>query len=824
MGDSVLEPNPRFGGFHPENAGCEPAWSHGQWPTDNGLLRAFLMGNEVTTDSAVRTSRWLRMPALLIFVILILLAPLPLVFAQALWLRWLAIMALAWWLPGALLVAHWRLPDQDLPTAAILAAGLGLCWMMLVALLIHWLPGPMELWALTAAYEVGALLLLAALFWRRPVPLRPASVKTWAWIAALVLFVSLLRLPGLGYHELHGDETMVLHKARRAIWGEDDVLARHAKGPGEIAVTMVVYRALGTANEATTRSPFALMGVASVLAVALLGRRIFSDRTSLAGAVGFWAGFLLAVNGFALALSRIVQYQPAVLLLSILSVLCAWEFSRRGEGRWLALVVLFSGSGILMHYEYALMAPVLLALAWAGWKRAPDRRQVVVAALLAGLVAALIVAATYLPGVLDPRFARTQRYLGSRLGGFGAFNLPIFVELGTFYTGAYYFLGLILLVVAGLIVGWRMARRGTLLLALWFAPFLILYLFVMQHPGTHFYLVMPSWSLLAALPLGLLVKSKAMRPVFRWGAIALIAIWLAVSAGYLYLAFFRQSPEYVVNYEQSQAPFYWAPFGENVPQRPRYSFPIQEGWKTIGTLAHWGCLEGTFSSNEGSQSLRFWYLPALERVNFEAVPDYVFVATHLQAPYPHFSKGRLEDYLQVGEVRLRGEPRIEIWSRESLPVPYVGYDSELFAPVFDGEVPTLVDWRDPLATVRDVSLSETMTLESGALTPSTLAGGDTLHLLLVWRPQQELGADYKVFVHVTDESGRPLAQWDGRPCLNLGSTRQWVAGEPVRDHVLMILPEELPPGEYSVVVGLYDEATGERLDGRAVEIGAIAVR
>ena len=775
------------------------------------------------TRSTVRSGHAIGLYLLVVAAVVVLvLAPVLLLTTQPLWLRWLAIIALAWWLPGALLVALWRLPDQDLPTASVLAAGLGLCWMMLGVLLVHWLPGPMDLQVLLPAYEFGALVLLLALFWRRPIPLRPVSAKTWGWLAVLVLLTILLRLPGLGYHELHGDETMVLHKARWAIWGADDVLARHAKGPGEIAVAMVVYRALGTANETTTRLPFALMGMASVLAVALLGRHMFRHKPGMAGAVGFWAGLLLAANGFALALSRIVQYQPAVLLLSILSVLSAWQFSRSGEGRWLALVALFSSFGVLMHYEYALLAPMLLVLAWIGWNRTRDRRGVVIAALLAGAVGVLVVGATYLPGVLDPRFARTQRYLGSRLGGFGAFNLPIFVELGTFYTGTYFFVGLILLVVVGLIVGWRMARMRTLLLALWFAPFLILHLFIMQHPGTHFYLFMPAWSLLAAVPLAAVTTSRSMRPALRWGALALVAIWLVVSAGYLYLAFFRQSPEYVVNYDENRAPLYWAPFGENVPQRPRYAFPIQEGWKAVGTLAQWGCLEGSFSSNEGSQSLRFWYLPALERVKFEDVPDYVFVASHLQAPYPPFSDSRLEGYQQVGEVRLRDEPRIGIWARE--PSPYAIYDEEVFAGVFDGEVPILMEGSVSPATARSVSLGESMVLEAGSMTPAALSAGGTLHLLLEWRPLRELASDYKVFVHVTDEGGRPLAQWDGRPCLNLGSTRQWPAGEPVRDHVLLTIPEDMPAGEYLVVAGLYDEATGERLGGQAVEMGTISVR
>jgi hypothetical protein len=626
----------------------------------------------------------------------------------------------------------------------------------------------------------------------------------------------------LGYHELHGDETMVLHRAKWAIWGDDDVLSRHAKGPGEIAVAMVVYRALGTASEGMARLPFALMGILSVLAVGLLGYRLFSDRPALGGAVGFWAGVLLAANGFALALSRIVQYQPAVLLLSILSVLCAWEFSRSGEGRWLALVALFSGFGILLHYEYALMAPVLLVLGWVGWRRSQDRRGIVISGLLAGAVAVLVVGATYLPGILDPRFARTQRYLGSRLGGIGAYNLPIFVELGTFYTGSYFLIGLLLLVVAGLIIGWRMARRRTLLLLLWAAPFLILHLFVMQHPGTHFYLFMPSWSLLGALPLAVVATSRSMRPVLRWGVLALATIWLMVSVGYLYLAFFRQAPEYVANYDEERVPFYWAPYGENVPQRPRYAFPIQEGWKTIGTLAQWGCLEGSFSSNEGSQSLKFWYLPALERVEFDDGPDYVFVASHLQAPYPHYSEDRLEDYQRVGEVRLRGEPRVEIWGRG--PSPYVIYDEEAFAQVFNGEVPLLREEIGVPMLASNMGLGESMNLGASAMMPTSLSAGDTLHLLLEWRPLRELPGDYKVFVHVTDEGGRPLAQWDGRPCLNLGSTRQWAVGEAVRDHVLLTIPDDMPSGEYQVVAGLYEEVTGERLGGQAVELGLITVR
>jgi len=247
-------------------------------------------------------------------VLILLLTPLVFVTTQALGPRWLAIVLLAWWLPGALLVARWRLTELDLPTAGVLALGLGLCWMVLLTLVLHWLPGPIPLGLMLAAFEVSALVLLVALVWRKPLPLKPTPASTWVWMLLLLLLILVLRLPGLGYHELHGDEAFVLRPARAAIQGEDDAFTRHAKGPGQVAVALVVYRALGTANETAARLPFVLMGAAAVFATMLLGRRLFSPSA------GYWAGVLLAFNGFALALSRLVQYQPVVIFLSVLAV------------------------------------------------------------------------------------------------------------------------------------------------------------------------------------------------------------------------------------------------------------------------------------------------------------------------------------------------------------------------------------------------------------------------------------------------------------------------------------------------------------------------
>ncbi len=225
----------------------------------------------------------------------VLLTPAPL------WLAYMAILALGWGLPGLLLAWLWELPGVDLPAFLLVAFGLGLGWLIAGALLIHHFPGPIAGWANPAVYGAGAVVLLTIAARRSPRLPALGDAQMWRWGLILLALTALLRLPGLGYHEFHADEAVLLRQAGRAVSGQDDALAEHTKGPGEIAVTLAVYRALGTADETTTRLPFALMSVGSVLATAWLGRRLFSPRA------GLWAGVLLATNGFALGLSRIAQ-------------------------------------------------------------------------------------------------------------------------------------------------------------------------------------------------------------------------------------------------------------------------------------------------------------------------------------------------------------------------------------------------------------------------------------------------------------------------------------------------------------------------------------
>ncbi len=94
---------------------------------------------------------------------------------------------------------------------------------------------------------------------------------------------------------------------------------------------------------------------------------------------------------------------------------------------------------------------------------------------------------------------------------------------------------------------------------------------------------------------------------------------------------------------------------------------------------------------------------------------------------------------------------------------------------------------------------------------------DTEHatrLTLYWQALAEMDTSYTVFVHVLDTSGRIVAQRDAVPGNGTLPTTGWLPGEVIADGYEVSLPPGVPPGRYTVAVGLYDAATGRRLPVR----------
>ena len=97
-------------------------------------------------------------------------------------------------------------------------------------------------------------------------------------------------------------------------------------------------------------------------------------------------------------------------------------------------------------------------------------------------------------------------------------------------------------------------------------------------------------------------------------------------------------------------------------------------------------------------------------------------------------------------------------------------------------------------------------LEDRVLTP-----GASFELKLYWTPRGRPTQDYTVFVHLLDSEGQLRSQADSPPTSGKYPTSVWDAGEFIADlHTLSIAPD-LPAGEYTVAIGLYDPQTGQRL-------------
>jgi hypothetical protein len=79
--------------------------------------------------------------------------------------------------------------------------------------------------------------------------------------------------------------------------------------------------------------------------------------------------------------------------------------------------------------------------------------------------------------------------------------------------------------------------------------------------------------------------------------------------------------------------------------------------------------------------------------------------------------------------------------------------------------------------------------------------GQTLELTLHWRAETASDLNYTVFTHLLGPDETVLINADHVPPK---PTQGWVPGEIITDPVKLVIPGDLPPGAYTIEVGLYD--------------------
>ncbi|MBX3013787.1 MAG: hypothetical protein KF832_19855 [Caldilineaceae bacterium] len=114
------------------------------------------------------------------------------------------------------------------------------------------------------------------------------------------------------------------------------------------------------------------------------------------------------------------------------------------------------------------------------------------------------------------------------------------------------------------------------------------------------------------------------------------------------------------------------------------------------------------------------------------------------------------------------------------------------------------------------------------LQPTPLQVGTVLYLQLYWRVTATPRADWTVFTHLRQvdaagNSSRVTGQ-DSQPGGGSLPTSRWQAGWEILDEYQLALPADLPPGSYTIAIGLY-QPTGERLPttGTGVMLGEVQI-
>lgn len=99
--------------------------------------------------------------------------------------------------------------------------------------------------------------------------------------------------------------------------------------------------------------------------------------------------------------------------------------------------------------------------------------------------------------------------------------------------------------------------------------------------------------------------------------------------------------------------------------------------------------------------------------------------------------------------------------------------------------------------------------------------GHDLEVTLYWQVEDPVREDYTVFVQLLDPSGELATQHDGQPLHGYLPTGDWSPGEVIPDRHFLTLSEDLPPGRYQLIAGMYLLEKLERLPVRTSDSQAV---
>ncbi len=418
-----------------------------------------------------------------------------------------------------------------------------------------------------------------------------------------LIFITLyLRLANLGYADYQGDEIKALYLPAS---GQSllQFLFLQRKGPTQFLVTYLIrFFSDGYANRFITRLPFTLAGILAIYFFYKLVALHYGKKAALI------ASLLLTTDGIFIGLYRVVQYQPFVLLFSILA-LYAFSLALYRPGwniRGVILGMLLWAAALISHYDGVFIGPFVLYLLYRWYLQNAD---LPVAArlkyiLLPGAACAVLLLGFYIP-LFFFASADTQQYWLTRITETSVVNHPS----SSLFTFQIYnpLLTLYFYTAAGLL-SLLNVKKALPVLAWFLFPWLVLE-GIVRDPGTHIYAYLVPATLLVTFGLinleELLVRYLGSRTgqLIQTGLLAVAMVFFSVIAHFIFI---DHTPEYP--WEQRRVLFWTLGDPDRTYYLWNYGFPYYRHWDEIRDYVMAHDPNGYYSTNE-EKDIAGYYIP-----------------------------------------------------------------------------------------------------------------------------------------------------------------------------------------------------------------------
>lgn len=423
---------------------------------------------------------------------------------------------------------------------------------------------------------------------------------------AFLIFVTIwLRFVSLGYSDYQGDEIKAMYRPESGQTFSEFMLDQR-KGPLQFIITASLKSISNNYyDNLVLRFPFALAGAYAVFVFFKLVKLHYGKKIALL------ASLFMAINGFYVAFSRIVQYQSFTILFFLLAL---YFFSLAlYTKRWRILGWYFGavcwGISALAHYDAIFVAPFVVYIFISWWKKYDktiSKTKRVVTIVFSALVTLAILSAFYVPYITNltdyqfdywlGRLEDTTGKISNSVYLFGIYNPIVMVEI---------YLGLVLLSL--------FKFKKLLPVLIWTAFPLIFMELITDVPGTHIYTyILPATILMA---FGLQVGEKILKLLFNQEtgkkiSVLLISVLFVFSFLLSHTVFIDHTPEYPW---QSKKFLIW-----DMP-RPQlryhlsiFGFPYYRHWEEVEDYIRGHAPNQYYGTNERKSIPRF-YLDGLEK-------------------------------------------------------------------------------------------------------------------------------------------------------------------------------------------------------------------